>query len=441
MKNDVFKLNKELHVSNKGHILYLYETHASYIANVCEFILSGIHLHQSVLIVDTEENCGHIKSHLVKQGVDLQDQEVYFQISTKFYMENKTFCCESIVAHFQTAVESFIADGKQIRTWGNVKWLPLEDILRELVYFETVADQAIQESELLSVCAYDAEILPASIALKLKRSHGYVMTDTEFFVSSLYAQKHQPVIFPSLSEQHRIQSEMDLYKQKLDFAHVVSHEVRNPLTVIKAYCSIMLHNSESISQDVSYKLSEIKDYVDIIDQELTHIIHTEQMLSNEHLWKKDWLSPLPVLEDVIKFMAIKAKSQNQQLEYTISVPETQLMFASKVGLKLIISNLLSNAIKYNEEGNVVSFLATVENDSLYLRFEDHGMGMETSHLENLFVKYSKLNHDKAGQGIGLYMVKKLLDDTGGTIHFESTVGQGTIVHVKIALVDVLTNAN
>lgn len=428
MKDVIFKLNHEVHVSNRGHILYLYEDIQSYIANACEFIRTAIELNQIVLFIDTEEIWSIIQQRL---GINGSEHTIFFASSAAFYSSNDTYCCEDILTHFHKTVERFYVEGRQIRTWGHMNQVSKLDAFEELVCYEQEADKAIQDLELLSVCAYSSAEIPVSIGLKMTRSHSYIMTDTEIFVSSLYVEQKQKVVFPSLSEQKRIQSEMDLYKQKLDFAHVVSHEVRNPLTVIKAYCSLLLHKSETLTPEVSYRLNEIKDYVDIIDQELAHIIRTEQMLTNDHLWTKEWVDPLPILEEVVRFMTVKAKSQNQHLLSSVAVTPGQVMHVSKVGLRLIVSNLLSNAIKYNDDNEVVTFEASLENGHLTMRIEDHGSGMTPEQLDNLYIKYSKLNHDKAGQGIGLYMVKKLLDDSSGTIQFESAVGQGTVVRVTI----------
>ena len=428
MNDVIFKLNQYVHVSNRGHILYLYEKESAYIENAVEYIRTAMELNQTVLFIDTEANWMEIQSRFRE---DLAAHAVHFAEANDFYVKNETFCCDEVVAHFQKLFDQLSLEGSQIRTWANVQWVPSEDAFNELVCFEKEADKAVQQKEILSVCAYCSHKVPAFIGIKMTRSHSYIMTDTEIFVSTLYEEQKQKVIFPSLSEQKRIQSEMDLYKQKLDFAHVVSHEVRNPLTVIKAYCSLMLHKPETLTPEVSYRLSEIKDYVDIIDQELAHIIRTEQMLTNDHLWTKEWVNPLPILEEVVNFMAIKAKSQNQHLVSSVAVTPGQVMHVSKVGLRLIVSNLLSNAIKYNEESEVVEFDARLENDQLTMRIEDHGSGMTPEQLDNLYIKYSKLNHDKAGQGIGLCMVKKLLDDSSGTIQFESAVEHGTVVRVTI----------
>lgn len=157
--------------------------------------------------------------------------------------------------------------------------------------YEVIADSNVYGMGLLSVCAYDAKSVPASLLMKLMRSHEYLMTDNELIRSNLYKNTDETVIFPSLSVQSEMQSEMDLYKQKLDFVHVVSHEVRNPLTIIKAYASMVLKSESHLSPGSIEKMKSIADCVDIIDNEISYIIYTEQMLSNDLLWNKEmiWL--------------------------------------------------------------------------------------------------------------------------------------------------------
>ncbi|GAA3327957.1 hypothetical protein GCM10020331_069990 [Ectobacillus funiculus] len=81
----------------------------------------------------------------------------------------------------------------------------------------------------------------------------------------------------------------------------------------------MLDQSLNSNEENLSKIKEIRDYVDVIDNEMNHIIHTEQMLSNDLLWKKELVEPLPVIRDVIEFMTIKARTQNLELQHTLDL--------------------------------------------------------------------------------------------------------------------------
>jgi signal transduction histidine kinase len=269
------------------------------------------------------------------------------------------------------------------------------------------------------------------IQIEMMKVHQYMMTDEDLVLSNLYRSHQQHTVFPSLSKQTELETEMDFYKQKLDFVHVVSHEVRNPLTVIQAYAQIVKgHVTDAGDRE---KLEAICDYVKLIDNEITHIINTEHMLSTDLLWRKKLVLPKVLLAEVIEFMKVKARTQNIELQYELSLSGKEVLLSNTVGFKLIVSNLLSNAIKYSEEGMRVRLHAEHCGEELWITVADQGIGMSEEQQKKLFQKYEKLNEEKGGQGIGLFMVKKLIDHFDGTIEVKSEMEQGTCVVVKLPL--------
>ncbi|TVY01917.1 sensor histidine kinase [Paenibacillus cremeus] len=228
-------------------------------------------------------------------------------------------------------------------------------------------------------------------------------------------------------------SEIDFYKSKLDFAHVVSHEVRNPLTVIRGFANILRHSEKNLSPAGLEKLDAIGRYTKAIDQELTHIIQTEQMLSTDLYVKMEWIHPYETVQEVIELMNIKSYVENVQLVTHIELTTSHAMMGNLMGLRLILSNLVSNAIKYAGEQGSVTFSAFAAGDLLRFVVQDNGIGMSSDQLNSLFQKYGKLNEHKNGQGIGLYVVKNLVDRFHGTIQFESELGSGTTVTVDIPM--------
>jgi signal transduction histidine kinase len=343
------------------------------------------------------------------------------------------FHTQSIIHHFQEIIDPFFNDNIPIRTWAHVEWSAQSDINHKLKEFEDSADCTVNEAGLVSVCAYPADSLTVSLYMNLMRNHEYLMTDKELIRSNLYKHSKKSVIFPSLSVQSKLQSEIDLYKQKLDFVHVVSHEVRNPLTVIRAYCSVIMEQESGLNEENLVRIRDIRDYVDVIDHEMNHIIQTEQMLSKDLLWKKEIVDPLPVIWDVIDFMSIKARTQHQTLQETLNLNGSEKILANKIGLKLVLSNLLSNAIKYSEEQSIIAFAVFSNHDTLIIKVKDQGIGMSNAQINELFEKYGKVNPDKSGSGIGLYMVKKLVDQFNGFIHIDSQLGKGTDITVELPL--------
>ncbi|MBU9714002.1 ATP-binding protein [Evansella tamaricis] len=428
----VMRLNNNIDVSNGGHILYSYENDENYLNNAISYIIDGIEHDQEVIVIDNLKTIHLLQKKLSFLASSAKLERVHYIDNFTYYQKYGDFCCESTLSYFSEYIEPFQKSHRQIRTWARVQWKEEADIHSKLIHFEHLADHLLTNISLLCVCAYNGNTLPASLLTSLMTHHEYLMTDEGFPRSTLYQNSEKNVVFPSISKQHELQSEVDLYKRKLDFIHVVSHEVRNPLTVIKAYASLILSKEPGMSQETYEQIYSIHDYIDVIDHEISHIIHTEQMLSSETLWEKENFDAVPILRSVLEFMEVKARTQNVTLISDMKgLPYTFRIINNKIGLRLILSNLLSNAIKYSEEQSEIRFTASQKNKRICFTIKDHGVGMTKDQLSKLFQKYGKTNQDKEGQGIGLYMVKKLVDHSNGNISIKSEHRIGTEITVTL----------
>ncbi|PZD95381.1 hypothetical protein DNH61_12635 [Paenibacillus sambharensis] len=423
-------LTDHMDVSEGAHILYFYSSDEGYMDNAFAFVRAGLEQNQQILLLDSEENYELICKMLAGSGLEQAVSRIHFIAHEWFYR------CESLGEglyrdELGKLARTMQAGGQPVRSWGHVYWVDnSEAIFSVLQEYERYCDDLFSDMGLFGVCVYDGRKVPAAVQNELLKSHEYFMTDTSLTPSMLYDKKEQGVLFPSLAVQAQMQSEVDLYKQKLDFVHVVSHEVRNPLTVIKAYARMLMEQEKDGAS--RYKLQSITDYADVIDNEMAHIINTEQMLSTESLWEKTWIKVLPVLEEVNAIMETKARTQAIGFDSCLEL-EGEQIYGNVIGLKLIVSNLLSNAIKYSHEGGRIRIEAFAEDGELVVAIRDEGIGMSEEQVRKLFRKYEKMNVERSGQGIGLFMVKKLLDHFGGRIEVNSRLHTGTLMKVTLPL--------
>ncbi len=426
-------LTSKLTVPAGTHILYFYSDPGTYIHNAISFIRKGIELEQIVLFIETTANFEAIRPRLVEAcGERHVYAYVHFFDRDEFYRTYEDFQYERILHNLEGLVAPHLKQRQDVRLWGHVDYRDGDDIVKKLHEYECKADLALDELGYLTVCAYDALTVPAAIQNELLKSHEYLMTDESLVHSSLYRHKRNAgLVFPTLSAQAELETEMDLYKQKLDFVHVVSHEVRNPLTVIKAYAS-MVGKHVAFPRDRE-RLQAIVDYVDLIDNEISHIINTEEMLSSESLWHRRLISPKALLLEATAMMEIKARTQNIAFVSDVDLTGGETLLANATGFKLIASNLTSNAIKYSDEGGRVEFRACRRDGRLVVEVSDRGVGMSEEQVAQLFRKYGKMNDERGGQGIGLFMVKKLADHFEGVLKVESALGVGTTVTVSFPL--------
>jgi two-component sensor histidine kinase len=420
-------LTSTLKIEPASHVLYFYDSIEGYIETASSYILTGMNLGQHIVFIDSVARFQKIVEHL--GNIDMT--KVHYVNNFDFYEMYQDFHFERVLSNLKDVINPFVEKDQTVRIWGHVDWVEQKDIVSKLHIYECNCDITVSELGYTTVCAYNSKVVPSNILIEMMKSHEYLMTDDAITRSSLYKTSNQnnPTIFPSLSAQRNIESEMDFFKQKLDFVHVVSHEVRNPLTVIKAYASLL--GEEEVDEQKKLRLQDIKNYAMVIDNEISHIINTEQMLSTDAFWQKKLMLVKPAINDVVEIMEIKAKTQNISLITDIRLNGKEILLSNLMGFKMIISNLLSNAIKYSFESSTVNLLVYKENDNLVIEVVDNGFGMSEEQLNKLFIKYEKINQEQSGQGIGLFMVKKLVGHFSGEISVKSQTGKGTTFRVRL----------
>jgi hypothetical protein len=117
--------------------------------------------------------------------------------------------------------------------------------------------------------------------------------------------------------------------------------------------------------------------------------------------------------------------------------------ADATRLRQVLINLLSNAIKYNRAGGLVTVEALREGADVRLRVADTGRGMSDEQLSHLFEPFNRLGMDGdaiEGTGIGLAIVKALVERMGGSVHVDSTPGAGSIFELRLAAADAAASA-
>jgi signal transduction histidine kinase len=118
-------------------------------------------------------------------------------------------------------------------------------------------------------------------------------------------------------------------------------------------------------------------------------------------------------------------------ELTVDIADCPAIHFQEKNLRSVIYNLLSNAIKYRAPERVPQVLIHCELTSGYhqLTVKDNGLGMEPRRLDQLFTMFKRFHDHVEGSGIGLYMVKKIVENAGGRIEVESQVGVGSTFRV------------
>jgi signal transduction histidine kinase len=222
--------------------------------------------------------------------------------------------------------------------------------------------------------------------------------------------------------------ELQVYKETLSsFMAIASHDLKGPLTVLKTGLALLKRSKPSEAQQevitdldraVERAARLVSTYLDIQKLEDGHNLRLEPR----------WVSLRAVLESEIA-MALAPLRQETRDGFQISVkvdPETKI-YADPSRLCQILGNLIENAIKYSPKGGavVLDFKAGKDYDSLRIR--DHGLGMSEEGRRRLFDRFVRLEQDRSirGTGLGLFIVRRLVEAHQGQIEVSSVEGEGT----------------
>jgi two-component system phosphate regulon sensor histidine kinase PhoR len=218
-------------------------------------------------------------------------------------------------------------------------------------------------------------------------------------------------------------------RMKTAFVSTVSHELRTPLTSIKGFISTLLQDTEGF-----YDKDTVHEFYTIIDQEcdrLTRLISDLLNVSRIEAGRALDLNPQPVnLPDLIEKVVAAQKSYTNKHEFKIELdPNLPVIVADPDKVDQILTNLTNNAVKYSPDGGTITVTGKHVDGVVQISVIDQGMGIPKEHLNKIFDRFHRVdNRDTrkvGGTGIGLYLVKHLVEAHGGRIWVESELGKGS----------------
>lgn len=214
--------------------------------------------------------------------------------------------------------------------------------------------------------------------------------------------------------------------EQIDFFNNITHEIKTPLTVLISSLDNITENVDTGKESKK----RIKTTVKRINSLFEQMLNFQKVTSdNKVLSDISEINLSSHIEKRIKNFEPLTKQRALEIEVTNNWGEAPFYFDKNVFDKVLL-NLLSNAIKYSFEGGVIKVnLEKAENKELKIAFIDEGIGIPKDQQKFILKRYYRarnvINSQRAGTGLGLMMVKKLLEKTGGSISFWSEENKGT----------------
>lgn len=234
-----------------------------------------------------------------------------------------------------------------------------------------------------------------------------------------------------------ITKEKQIDQAKTEFVSIASHQLRTPLSAVKWYSEMLLNgdagqlNEEQM--DFVKEISKGNDrMVDLVDA----LLDVSRIELGTFSIEPQMTNLIDLSKDVVN--ELKGKIQKKKLKvkeiYGKDVPE--IMVDPRL-TRMIFQNLLSNAVKYISEKGKINVKIEKEKKDILITVEDNGFGIPERQKEYIFTKLFRADNvkekDTEGTGLGLYIIKSIVEHSGGKIWFESKEGKGTIFFVTLPI--------
>jgi two-component system, OmpR family, phosphate regulon sensor histidine kinase PhoR len=232
-----------------------------------------------------------------------------------------------------------------------------------------------------------------------------------------------------------VKKEVQLAQNKADFVSNVSHEIRTPLALISMF-------AETLEMGRVKSEEKKQEYYSIINKEthrLTGIVNKILNFSQTEAGKKKLNSQKVDLIHEIKdvLTTYDFHLRNKGFEYHFEESESLNVLADKEAMTEIIINLIDNAVKYSAEKKRLEISIGIENGFGWASFKDYGVGISANDQKHIFDKFYRVSSGdlakSRGTGLGLSLVKQLIEQQQGKISVSSDLGKGSVFIVYLPL--------
>lgn len=216
-----------------------------------------------------------------------------------------------------------------------------------------------------------------------------------------------------------------------NFIYAASHDLKAPIYNIERLLLILI---ESIPSE-AHASPELKQVIEMIHSSISRFKRTIDHLTDvtklqkENNQEASEVNLTELIQDIKLDLSAQIESAGAQIEVDVTACDA-IRFSEK-NMRSVLYNLLSNAIKYRDPDRtpVVKISCEISGAYTLLKVQDNGLGMKPSGVAKIFSMFTRLHDHVEGSGIGLYMVKKIVENAEGRIEVDSKIGQGTTFSV------------
>lgn len=219
-----------------------------------------------------------------------------------------------------------------------------------------------------------------------------------------------------------------------EFFTNASHELKTPLTSIRGYSELLRQHAITDPDQIDHCLDCVLKESDHMTKLINDILTISKLEAKDYVVQKSHIKLKDLLENVLNSLSVQAKAMNLDIDASC---ENVTVYANLDHIQGILYNLISNAIKYNKPNGNIIIIIKERLDNILIKVMDTGIGISKEDQEKVFQRFYRVDKQRskivAGTGIGLAIVKHIVQFYNGSISLKSKVNEGTSIEISLPI--------
>jgi len=233
--------------------------------------------------------------------------------------------------------------------------------------------------------------------------------------------------FNDQTEQQSIMQEKDV------FISVASHEIRTPISVIKAYAQILVRELKEAKPIVQSAVLKINEQISSMNLLINALLDTSKLTTGKLILDREIFNLSTLVQEIVEGFRLTQSTHTIEIRKDVD----SLVFADKPRTGTVITNLISNAIKYSPGANHVVIDMEHIDERVRVSVQDFGFGIPESEQGSLFQRFGRTESVREskipGTGLGLHLASEIIKLQGGEMNFQTEAGNGSTFYFSLPL--------
>jgi signal transduction histidine kinase len=233
-----------------------------------------------------------------------------------------------------------------------------------------------------------------------------------------------------------INNEIKLSRMKSNFISTVSHEFKSPLTSIRQMAEMLVHGRVTSTEKQQKYYTTILQQSERLSHLIENILDFSKLEEGQKIFRFEKADIISVLRDIVDTFQSFRNDDGFQISLEISDPLPRIVF-DREAIAQVFHNLIDNACKYSGESRVIKVQVYSDPEMVAISIRDEGIGIAKEDQDKIFSRFfragEELSQTVKGSGIGLAIVKQIVDAHHGEVIVESSPGKGSVFTVKLPL--------